>query len=74
MYIYIYFFYVWLEFHRHAQFHITTPQRVIRILHYSPTLWHITAQAVLLNFIQKKPTFFKQSQYIKRYQDQLKKN
>ena len=34
------FFYVWLEFHRfhrHAQFHITTPQRVIRIMHYSPT-------------------------------------
>ena len=27
-------FYVWLEFHRHAQFHITTPQRVIRIMQH----------------------------------------
>ena len=35
-----------LEFHRHAQFHITTPHRVIRIMHYSPTLWHIPAPAV----------------------------
>ena len=35
-----------MEFHRHAQFHITTPQRVVRFMHYSPTLWHITAQAV----------------------------
>ena len=37
---------MWLEFYRHAQFHITTPQRVIRIMHYSPTLRHIPAPAV----------------------------
>ena len=43
----LYFFiYVWLEFHRHAQFHIRTLQRVIRIMHYSPTLRHISAPAV----------------------------
>ena len=39
--------YMWLEFYRHAQFHITTtPQRVIHIMHYSPTLRHIPAPAV----------------------------
>ena len=26
------FFYLWLEFHRHAQFHITTPQNIIALL------------------------------------------
>ena len=31
---------------RHAQFHITTPQRVIGIMHYSHTLRHISAPAV----------------------------
>ena len=32
-------------FHKHAQFHIT-PQRVIRIMHFSLTLRHIPAPAV----------------------------
>ena len=41
-----FFFYVRLEFYRHAQFHITTPQTVIRIMHYSPTLRHIAAPDV----------------------------
>ena len=40
------FCYVWLEFYRHTQFHITTLQRVIRIMHHSPTLRHIPAPAV----------------------------
>ena len=31
--------------YRHAQFHISTPQKVIRIMHYSPTLRHIPAPA-----------------------------
>ena len=39
--------YVWLEFHRHTQFHITTLQRVICIMHYNPTLQqHIPAPVV----------------------------
>ena len=29
------FFYVSPEFYRHAQYHITTLQRLIRIIHYS---------------------------------------
>ena len=32
---------MWAEFHRHAQFNITTPQIVIRLMHYSPTLRHL---------------------------------
>ena len=38
--------YEWLDFRRHGQFHITTSQRVIRIMHYSPTLRHMPAPAV----------------------------
>ena len=33
-----FFLNAWKEFHRHTQFHITIPQRVIRIMHFSPTL------------------------------------
>ena len=49
IYLFIYLFivfYVWLGFHRYAQFHITTPQRVIHIMHYSHTLRHIPAPDV----------------------------
>ena len=27
----LFFFYIWLDFYRQAQFHVTTPQRVIRL-------------------------------------------
>ena len=37
------FFYVWLEFYRQAQFHITTSQRVIRIMHYSGHTYTVAA-------------------------------
>ena len=35
-----------LKFYRHTKFHIVTPQRVILIMHYNPTLCHIAALAV----------------------------
>ena len=46
IFIYLFFIYAWMEFHRHAQFYITTPHRVVRIMHYSPTLRHIPASVV----------------------------
>ena len=30
---FFFFLHMWLEFYRLAQFHITTPQRVIRVMH-----------------------------------------
>ena len=42
-----------LEFHRHAQFQITTPQRVIRIMHY--TLRHILLTKELTGGISDNP-------------------
>ena len=42
----LFLLYMWLEFYKHAQFHITTPQRVYRVMHYSPTLRHIPESAV----------------------------
>jgi len=38
-----FFFYIWLEFYKHSQFHIATPQRVISIIHYSLTLRNLPA-------------------------------
>ena len=47
-------FFVWLEFHRHSQFHITTPRRVIRIMHYSPTLQQIQASRGATHFTENQ--------------------
>ena len=40
------FLYVSLEFYGHAQFNTTTPQRALRIMHYSPTLRNMPVQAM----------------------------
>ena len=31
LFFFFFFFYIWLDFYRQAQFHVTTPQRVIRL-------------------------------------------
>ena len=41
-----FFFFVFVCLFVFEQFHITTPQRVIHIMHYSPTLQHTPAQTV----------------------------
>ena len=53
IFIFLIFFYVWLEFHINAQVHVTTPQSVIRIMHYSHTPRHIPATAVATRTLAK---------------------
>ena len=52
-YLFIFIFIFWVEFYRHAQFHITTPQRVIRSMHYGPTLRNVPATRTLAEGIHQ---------------------